>query len=190
MLPTEPSSSRETRRGGAIGDDYLTRQIADARLALESTLDDLTFDMAKAAEVRRWIERYPWATLGVAVVAGFTAAHLFTSSRRRPDDEPTTKNTAAVENAHAAPLEHRREPTQEDRPSGEWRAAIVAGLFDILKLAVTQLVAASFRQASSRPVDGRQADGVQDSDGISQRPNVNADAPSGGDDGRNRAPRS
>jgi hypothetical protein len=129
----------------------LTDQIADARLALESTLDDLTLDVAKAADLRRWVKRYPWPAIGVALVAGFTASHFILSKKRNGNTDLAAANEAAATEddrdlGHTPPK--RRDKTRDDKSSDGWRSAMIAGLFDILRLAVTQLVAASMRQAS------------------------------------------
>ena len=80
--------------------EYLADQIADARLALGSTLDDLTLDVARAADLRRWVRRYPWAAVGTAAVAGFTLAYILTPKRRE-----TTARSVEGEPVEGEPLE-------------------------------------------------------------------------------------
>src|SRR5262245_4375345 len=84
MEPTSKSAPTQDRRANShqTSEEYLAGQITDARIALEATLDDLTLDVARVADLRRWIRRYPWLALGSAVVAGFTVAHLVTNRRQ------------------------------------------------------------------------------------------------------------
>jgi hypothetical protein len=41
---------------------------------MQSALADLKLDLARAAQIGPWIDRFPWAAVGVAAVAGFAAA--------------------------------------------------------------------------------------------------------------------
>jgi hypothetical protein len=154
MEPTSTSAPKSERKvhSHPSGDEYLADQISDARLALESTLDDLTFDAARAANLRRWIRRYPWAALGTALVAGFTLGHIVTKRRNdvataTTDHQPPLQSetgTVAAKSVAQATLSAATPRT------GGWRTAVLQALFDILRLAVTQFVSASVRQAASR----------------------------------------
>jgi hypothetical protein len=178
MEPTSNNARKSARktRSDKSSDDYLANQISDARLALESTLDDLTLDLARAADVRRWVRRYPWAALGTALVAGFTLAHVVTKSKRR--DEAA----AAADTSQEPPAEHvveaaaakptKKSPPRQE-PAGGWRTAIINALFDILRLAVTQFVSASVRQAASSASHPRP---TPSHDGSAAAPHSSADA--------------
>jgi hypothetical protein len=170
MAPTSKNARKSAHksRSDVSGDDYLANQISDARLALESTLDDLTLDVARAADLRRWVRRYPWAALGTALVAGFTLAHVVTKSKRReePAEAPDTdgeRPEQGIDEA-AADKPEKKQPRQE--PAGGWRTTMLNALFDILRLIVTQFISASVRKAASgtpqpRPMpshDGANAD--------------------------------
>ena len=154
MEPTSNSARRRepTMDSQKSSDDYLANQISDARHALESTLEDLTLDLASAADLRRWVRRYPWAALGTALVAGFTVAHFAMRSKRsdnsagnrEPDGRPAAKT---VEQFASGQTAKTSSPTE---PPGGWRTAMINALFDILRVAVTQFVTASVRQVASR----------------------------------------
>ncbi len=177
MEPTSNNARKSARktRSDKSSDDYLANQISDARLALESTLDDLTLDVARAADVRRWVRRYPWAALGTALVAGFTLAHVMTKSKRR-DETPAATDTSqgppdehVVEAAAAKPT-RKSPPTQE--PTGGWRTVMINALFEILRLAVTQFVSVSVRQAASHSSPPRP---TANRDGSAAAPHTSAD---------------
>jgi hypothetical protein len=153
MEPTSNNAQKSAPKtpSDTSSSEYLAAQIADARLALESTLDDMTLDLARAADLRRWVRRYPWAALGTALVAGFTVAHIVTKSKRRHEAAATTDEQPPAERvSEAAAAQPVKKSRASHEPVGGWRAAILYALFDILRLAVTQFVAASVRQAASK----------------------------------------
>ena len=155
MEPTSNNARKSARKtpSGKSSDEYLANQIADARLALESTLDDLTLDLARAADLRRWVRRYPWAALGTALVAGFTLAHVVTKSKRRHDAATTTDEEPAAESVNeAAPTKPAKKSQARQASAGGWRTTLISALFEILRLAVTQFISASVRQSKSSPV--------------------------------------
>lgn len=155
MEPTSNDARKSAPKtsNDRTGHDYLADQIADARLALESTLDDLTLDLSQAADVRRWVRRYPWAALGTALVAGFTIGHVITKSRTPAKDELPTEPAEEPIRRHSSNTSSTTvagESSARPESSGTWRTMILSALFDILRLAVTQIVSASVRQAASR----------------------------------------
>ena len=67
--------------------EYLAREAQEAKAAFHATLDQMRASLKDAADVRAWARRYPWATLGVAAVAGFVAAKTVLPNRHRsPED--------------------------------------------------------------------------------------------------------
>lgn len=151
MEPTSNSGRKSARKtpSAPSTEDYLGSQIHDARLALESSLDDLKLDLSRAADLRRWVRRYPWAALGTALAAGFTLSYVVTKSKQRSKDSPTSDTSPPEEftgfTAAAAPT-RKSSPAQE--PPGAWRGMILSALFDIVRLVVTQIVSATIRQAT------------------------------------------
>jgi ElaB/YqjD/DUF883 family membrane-anchored ribosome-binding protein len=146
MEPTSNNAQNSApETSGSSSPDYLASQIADARVALESTLDDLSLDLTRAADVRRWVRRYPWAALGTAVVAGFTLGHIVARPKRRPDDQPA-ESSSGHEREERAPASAAPLSPPADAAGG-WRTMMLSALFDILRLVVTQVISASVRQA-------------------------------------------
>jgi hypothetical protein len=146
MEPTSTSAPNNdpNAQSNQSGSEYLADQISDARLALESTLDDLALDISGAANVRRWVRRYPWAALGTALVAGFTLAHVLT--KRRHD--------SAESKVELPKPMHETTIPAGTRTTG-WRSAGLTALFDLLRLVVTQIIAAAVRQAATHASDGQ-----------------------------------
>jgi hypothetical protein len=131
------------------GDEYLAEQISDARRAMEATLDDLTLDLARAADLRRWVRRYPWAAVGTALVAGFTVGHWATKRRGQRQTAPADPVTSPIHSAAEPAASTQAKAFQTATPTPAWRAAAVTALFDLLRLIVTQLVTAACRSAAS-----------------------------------------
>src|SRR5689334_5167516 len=66
--PADPSSKAQTES------EFLKRQSNDARAAISRAMRDVQHEIAQSADPRAWMKVHPWATLGVAAVAGFAAA--------------------------------------------------------------------------------------------------------------------
>jgi hypothetical protein len=160
MEPTSKSARKTDRKSPSAksSDEYLANQISDARLALESTLDDLTLDLAHAADLRRWVRRYPWAALGTALAAGFTLAYVATKPKRQ-DHEVSDAGDDAADNEviEAAAIRPTKKSRSAKEPATGWRTMLLTALFDILRLAVTQIISASVRQAAAHAPPPRTA---------------------------------
>ena len=152
MEPTSKNARKTDRKSPSAksNDDYLADQISDARLALESTLDDLTLDLASAADLRRWVRRYPWAALGTALAAGFTLAYVATKPKRKEEAvRDFDEHADDDEGIEAAPIRPTKKSQSQNETTAGWRAMLLTALFDILRLAVTQIISASVRKAAS-----------------------------------------
>jgi len=116
--------------------EYLARESALTRAALVRTFDDLKKSLRMSADVRIWTRRHPWAALGVAAVAGFSAATVVTAKR-------TAKaNTAGDTNG-------QKEHSGHDSSSTTLAATIFSALFDLAKVALETSIAAAAAQPPS-----------------------------------------
>jgi hypothetical protein len=147
MEPTSPNAPANESSSAPAGADYLAGQIADARQALEATFDDLTLDLGKAADLRKWVRRYPWPALGAALVAGFTLAHAVKSQRSAKGESDHPEGRVQSDDSRGG-NNHSKERTRVEQAAVGWRSTLLIGLFDLLRVAVTQFINASFRQAS------------------------------------------
>jgi hypothetical protein len=81
---SERTSPREPVRDAPVSEaSYLAGQEANAKAALQQTLDDLTRNLKVAGDPCLWTKRYPWLSVGIATAAGFVAARAVAPSRKR-----------------------------------------------------------------------------------------------------------
>lgn len=78
--------------------EFLRREAADARAALQRTFVDLQQSVQNAAEVEEWMAQHPWLALAVAASVGFGAG----SALRPGYSEGERQHLAAV--AESEPL--------------------------------------------------------------------------------------
>jgi len=53
---------------------FLAQQAADAKTAMQRTVQEMQTTVQQAANVRWWTQQYPWYAVGAAAVLGFVAA--------------------------------------------------------------------------------------------------------------------
>lgn len=63
--------------------DFLTTQANDAKAAISAVLGEFGKDLGKTVDPRKWTEQYPWISLAVAAVGGFTAASVLVPSKEQ-----------------------------------------------------------------------------------------------------------
>jgi hypothetical protein len=63
--------------------DFLTTQANDAKAAISAVLGEVGRDLGKTVDPRKWTEQYPWISLAVAAVGGFTAASVLVPSKEQ-----------------------------------------------------------------------------------------------------------
>lgn len=61
---------------------FLADEASAARQAIEDTLSQMRETFKDGADLRAWIERYPWASLGASAAAGFLVASALMPKRR------------------------------------------------------------------------------------------------------------
>jgi ElaB/YqjD/DUF883 family membrane-anchored ribosome-binding protein len=81
---------------------FLTKQAADAKAAMSRVISDVKHELAQGADPREWMQVHPWATMGVAAVAGFLAASVLVPS----EEDQALKRLAAIEKALTPHLPH------------------------------------------------------------------------------------
>jgi hypothetical protein len=62
---------------------------------MSRAISDMKHELAEGADPREWMQVHPWATMGVAAVAGFLAASMLVPS----EEEQALKRLAAIEKA-------------------------------------------------------------------------------------------
>jgi hypothetical protein len=124
---------------------FLTRESELTRVALARTLEELKASLRTSADLRVWTRRHPWAALGVAAAAGFSAATLVAARR---DNNPS----APDENGNQSDEEPPVRRTRANHASKPLAATIFSSLFDLAKVALQSSIAAT-AAASAAPPD-------------------------------------
>jgi hypothetical protein len=127
--------------------DYLNREISEARAALSKTVAGLKSVCAASVDPREWIIRYPWAAMGIATLAGFTAAKVVTPA---PGVSISDKWSELHSKfcANSSPNADRSVGYSHAQ-RGSFAATILASLFDLTKLLVESLIIAALRNPTS-----------------------------------------
>jgi hypothetical protein len=143
-----PTSPNGPRREVELSEaDYLAREVTEAKAALTHSLTDLKLGLANGADLRQWVKHYPWASLGAALAAGFSAAAVVTPapgesvtdklSRLRSDGQPSSNESSA--------------PQQIKSTNGQAVTdKLIGSLFDLAKVLVQSLIVAAFRPPASK----------------------------------------
>lgn len=132
--------------------DYLDEQATDAQAAMARTLDDLKREFGQAGDPEKWVKRYPWASIGVAIVAGFAAANVVVPSGRKAE-----RSRAEVEPEEEYAEPPRRAAAQKTRSEPSLWSKALDTLFDIAKVGVMQAVTQSLHAnaaATAQPPEG------------------------------------
>jgi hypothetical protein len=141
LAKTSPSAHRPKRADSEA--DYLAREIADAKLALIHTTEELKGSLRSSFDLAQWIKQYPWAALGVASVAGFAVATIVTPEPGQSIGDKWSQL------AHDQSTHNRLDEAKSkspDRPVRTSFASTLFGpLFDLAKLLVEGLILAAVR---------------------------------------------
>jgi hypothetical protein len=135
--PNSATTSKTERRSDSelSEADYLARESELTKLALTRTLEDLKSSLRSTADLRLWTRKHPWAALGIAAAAGFSAAAVV-ASKRSESEQP----------------ERRERPDQagvfptggvDDRQSKPLMSTLFSSLFDLAKVALQSSIAAA-----------------------------------------------
>lgn len=114
---------------------YLAAQEANAKAALQQTLDDLTRNLKVAADPCLWTHRYPWLSVGVAAAAGFVAARAVAPSRER-----------AAAPAQSPPAHSAESSPRPQSPSTDGKLSSL--IWDLLRTALLGYVATAMQPAT------------------------------------------
>src|SRR5258706_6931580 len=66
---------------------YLEKQAAEARAAIEKVVGDIKRALGSTVDPRQWTKQYPWIATGTAVGAGFAAGYFLTPRDRDEAEE-------------------------------------------------------------------------------------------------------
>jgi hypothetical protein len=92
--------------------DFLTLQQEHAKAAIGRVMSDLKGALAEGADPRAWMQQYPWATMGVAAVAGFVATTMLVPSR----EQQALKKLAEIERALNPEPRRKAERERDEHP--------------------------------------------------------------------------
>jgi hypothetical protein len=140
---TSPTSSIETadpsdapsslggnaRNGHFSEEEFLEREAADAKAALDRSWRDLRQGLRVATDVRSWAKRYPLPSVGAALGAGLVAGLAVGAPRRTP--------------------EQRREADEKKRRAEARRARLVRSIVTALLSVAATNVGALLRDSES-----------------------------------------
>jgi hypothetical protein len=134
--PPKPNAPHS--RDDLTESDFLQLEGTRAREAIDETLRRLKDDLERAADVRLWTRRYPWAALGAAAVAGFAAATAVVPVRGQSLKEKLTGNGSD-------PNEQGPQQTEAKQAAvgSGVGVMLLTSLFDLAKIAVAKSVAAA-----------------------------------------------
>jgi hypothetical protein len=132
--------------------DYLKREISDARAALLNTVARLKDRCAASVDAREWIIQYPWAAMGIAALAGFTAATVVAPAPGVPFSEKWSElRTKFCPNS--SPDSDRASSYSQAR-RGRIAATILGSLFDLTKLLLESVIIAALRNPTASQEQG------------------------------------
>jgi hypothetical protein len=135
--PSRPTAGDQASDTSLSEAEYLARESAATKAALARTLEDLKKSVRTGADLRMWVRRHPWAALGAAAVAGFSAASVVTAKPASKMDSTAHTNGHADDNGH-------------EKPSSPLAATIFASLFDLAKVALEASIAATAPSADTQ----------------------------------------
>lgn len=125
--------------------EVLANEQADAKQAMFSALDDLKSDLLQAADLRLWAKQHPWATLGVAAVAGFAVAAALTPRRGETVGERMGTLADSL-GAMAAGKEEIEAPTARASLGN----TLLSKLFDLAKVALGNAIMLAWQSRMSQ----------------------------------------
>ncbi|RIK75745.1 MAG: hypothetical protein DCC68_20650 [Planctomycetota bacterium] len=95
----EPSRAGAEIPRGVTEETYLAAEAERRREELAQALDVALQRFREAKNLRRWVRRYPWPTVGAAAAAGFTAAAVVTPAKGEKLSEKLSRVASRVPEA-------------------------------------------------------------------------------------------
>jgi hypothetical protein len=124
--------------------EYLAREIADARAALQSSVAELKPNATAALDLAAWAKAYPWPAVGAAAATGFALAVMFRSRANPPKPQVASATDDSTSQPAASPA-----PPVNEKPSPSFFASISPALFDLAKLIIETVVMTAIRAAQA-----------------------------------------
>ena len=93
---------------------YLKREAERAQLAMRKSLSDVGANVLHGIDPRGWAHDHPWASLGAATVAGFTAACAVVPS----EEQQAIKKLKAIDRALRTRARKAADLLSEDEKDG------------------------------------------------------------------------
>jgi hypothetical protein len=137
---SEENARHETPQNAAPDDlsevEYLEREQQRAADDIQATLARVKTQLRDAADIKLWADAFPWSTVAIAAVAGFTAATAMIPKKHPPgkDGQASAAENGKADGGVSA-------PTKAAAPA--LMGTIVASLFDLAKTALERSFAAS-----------------------------------------------
>ena|GEM_PF-1518775 len=135
--------------------EYLERQVAESRQAIQNSLAGLKTGARQAADLQAWAKRYPWGVVGVAAAAGLAAATAFLPRKKQPVTDEALRERLSrlldvLENPLAAEAGMRgAAPESSPRERASMLGALRRHLLAVLKAEVLAPVLAEAMQAGA-----------------------------------------
>jgi len=128
--------------------DYLAREIADARAALQGSLGDLKTSARQSIDLAAWAKAYPWPAVGAAAAAGFALA-AFMHSRRRSTLADVASTSTSPPAAERSIQEEPQAAPRELKPP--IFASLGPPLIDLAKLLIETVLVNAVRNYEAPP---------------------------------------
>jgi ElaB/YqjD/DUF883 family membrane-anchored ribosome-binding protein len=129
---------------------YLEDEAQATRQALTESVEKLKSSLASAVDAEEWARQHPWAAVGLALAAGFTAGAVCNPfAEDQPPAPPTTNGEA---HSGAVPTDARfayaaTSPTPKKQPG--MLASILTPLFEMAQVAITNAIVSMVKQYSA-----------------------------------------
>ena len=87
MNKKDENDKKPTKAPALTEAQYLEKQAAEARAAIEKVVGDIKRALGSTVDPRQWTKQYPWIATGTAVGAGFAAGYFLTPRDRDEAEE-------------------------------------------------------------------------------------------------------
>src|SRR5258706_1085239 len=87
MNKKDENDKKPTKAPALTEAQYLEKQAAEARAAIEKVVGDIKRALGSTVDPRQWTKQYPWIATGTAIGAGFAAGYFLTPRDRDEAEE-------------------------------------------------------------------------------------------------------
>lgn len=142
-------SATDTVASAVDGAKEVVSSVSEGAKQVVETVSETVENVKESLSVSRYVEQYPWASLGVAVAAGFVAAQLIPTSRSTSGDysealPPASSGSYAPSAASSYQPSTPAQPQHEE--SSAWTGAL-KGVWDTAATTVEGLAVGTLMSA-------------------------------------------